>query len=146
MLNTLHLFNQKYSKNSNIVKYNYNLKGLFSIWIDFRIYSCDEFSASLLQSSVSHDLSEIILKCWFAAQERFIIIICVETSCSTNIFVETLIIWWWRESSKQHLFELEIFLINSVHPCWIKVWISLKNIFITDPKLLNGSFVNILMT
>ncbi len=34
-----------------------------------------EFSASLLQSSVSHDPSEIILICWFAAQETFIIII-----------------------------------------------------------------------
>jgi len=36
------------------------------------IYSC-EFPASLLQSSVSHDPSEIILKCRFAAQEKFII-------------------------------------------------------------------------
>ncbi len=33
-----------------------------------------EFSASLLQSSVSHDPSEIILICRFAAQEIFIII------------------------------------------------------------------------
>ncbi len=32
-----------------------------------------EFSASLLQSSVSHDPSEIILICWFAAQIFFII-------------------------------------------------------------------------
>ncbi len=40
------------------------------------IYSCDgkaEFSASLLQSSVSHDPSEIILKQWFGAQEAFLI-------------------------------------------------------------------------
>ncbi len=38
------------------------------------IYSCDGkavFSASWLQSSVSHDPSEIILICWFAAQETF---------------------------------------------------------------------------
>ncbi len=33
-----------------------------------------EFSASLLQSSVSHDPSEIILKFWFAAQEALLII------------------------------------------------------------------------
>jgi len=33
-----------------------------------------EFSASLLQSSVSHDPSEIILICRFAAQETFLII------------------------------------------------------------------------
>ncbi len=39
-------------------------------------------SASLLQSSVSHDLSEIILICWFAAQETFSIIIKVEHSCA----------------------------------------------------------------
>jgi len=42
------------------------------------IYSCDgkaDFSASLLQSSVSHDPSEISLICWFAAQETFLIII-----------------------------------------------------------------------
>ncbi len=36
-----------------------------------------EFSASLLQSSVSHDPSEIMLICWFAAQETFIIIIII---------------------------------------------------------------------
>ncbi len=34
------------------------------------MYSCE-----LLQSSVSHDLSEIILICWFDAQEIIIIII-----------------------------------------------------------------------
>ncbi len=37
-----------------------------------------EFSASLLQSSASHDPSEIILICWFAAQDTFLIIINVE--------------------------------------------------------------------
>ncbi len=40
------------------------------------------FSVSFLQSSVSHDLSEIILICWFAAQETFIITINVENSFS----------------------------------------------------------------
>ncbi len=39
-----------------------------------------EFSASLLQSSVSHDPSEIILICWFAAYETFLLF--VENSCS----------------------------------------------------------------
>jgi len=36
------------------------------------MYFCDvkaEFSASLLQSSVSHDPSLIIILCWFATQE-----------------------------------------------------------------------------
>ncbi len=39
------------------------------------LWCAAEFSASLLQSSVSHDPSEIILICWFAAQETFLIII-----------------------------------------------------------------------
>jgi len=45
------------------------------------MYSCDgkaEFSASLLQSSVSHDPADIILICWFAARKTFHIIIRVE--------------------------------------------------------------------
>ncbi len=52
------------------------------------------FSASLLQSSVSHDPSEIILICWFAAQETFIIniiIIINVTVVLVHIFVETFI-------------------------------------------------------
>ncbi len=36
----------------------------------------EEFSASLLQSSLSHDPAEIILICWFAAQEFFYIFTC----------------------------------------------------------------------
>ncbi len=46
------------------------------------------FSASLLQSSVSHDPSEIILICWFAAQETFLIILNVENCCATSYFYE----------------------------------------------------------
>ncbi len=34
----------------------------------YYFYDFVEFSASLLQSSVSHDPSEFILICWFAAQ------------------------------------------------------------------------------
>ncbi len=37
----------------------------------------------LLQSSVSHDTSEIILIYWFGAQETFLIII-VESSCAAD--------------------------------------------------------------
>ncbi len=58
----LHLF-VKYSKNS--VKYYYNEKYVF--------YPITMFS--LLQSSVSHDPSEINLIYWFTAQETFPIII-----------------------------------------------------------------------
>jgi len=47
---------------------------------------------------VSHDPSEIILICWFAAQKTFLIIINVENSC---IFVHgsCWILWWWSDSS-----------------------------------------------
>ncbi len=62
----LHLFDQKYRKKCNIVKYYYNLKECLSILIYFKISFISvikaEFSASLLQSSV-HDPSEIILIC-----------------------------------------------------------------------------------
>ncbi len=46
-----------------------------------------KFSASLLQSSVSHDSSEIILICWFADSETFLIIVSVENSCAASYFV-----------------------------------------------------------
>ncbi len=44
-----------------------------------------EFSASLLQSSVSHDPSEIILIYWFAAQETFMIISNVGVKKTENL-------------------------------------------------------------
>ncbi len=47
------------------------------------------FSASLLQSSVSQDPSEIILICWFTVQQTFIIIINVKNGCNIQYFVET---------------------------------------------------------
>ncbi len=53
------------------------------------LWCAAEVSASLLHSSVSRDLSEIILIWWFAAQETFIIIISVESGVLLNIFVET---------------------------------------------------------
>jgi len=69
----LYLFNQKYSKNSIIVKYDYNFKKKL---INF----CDAMLNGL-QSSVSHDdTSEIILIWWFGAQETIININNVENS------------------------------------------------------------------
>ncbi len=60
------------------------------------IYSCDgksDFLALLLQSSVSHDPSEIILICWFATQKTFLNIINIEKQlyCCKVFFVETVI-------------------------------------------------------
>ncbi len=65
----LHLFDEKYSKISNEIKIFYNA-----------IYPCHgkaEFSASLLQSSVSHDPSEIIWICYYdlVLKKHFLIII-----------------------------------------------------------------------
>ncbi len=52
------------------------------------------FKQSFLQSSVSHDLSEIILICWFAAQEIFPIH--VENSRVACVFLEIFcyIVFW----------------------------------------------------
>ncbi len=96
---------------------------------------------SLLQSSVSHDPSEIILICW----ETFLIIIMMlKTVVLHNIFVKTWqkILWWIESSKEHHIFEVKMnnvqsLLVNLMHPCWIKVFICKKNL--TDPKLLNGS-------
>ncbi len=64
-------------KNNNIVKYYYNFKYLFLCEYIFKLnlflWCKAEFSASLPQSLVSHDPSEIILMC-FDAKETFIII------------------------------------------------------------------------
>ncbi len=65
-----------------------------------------ESSASLLQSSVSHDPSEIILICWF--------IISVETVVLLHIFLEPVIlfslnIWWIKSYKEQHLLKMELF-------------------------------------
>ncbi len=54
-----------------------------------------EFSASLRQSSVSHDPSEIILICWFAAQETFIIIIMLKGVVIIHVFVENVTIFFF---------------------------------------------------
>ncbi len=63
----------KYIKNSNIVQYYYSITTQTLFYLN--VLKCNlflwceaEYSASLLQSSVSHDTSEIILIYWFAAQ------------------------------------------------------------------------------
>ncbi len=65
----LPLFDQKYNKNSKIVKYyKWKIIVLHLIYIlkyNLFMWCKAEFSASLLQS---HDSSEIILICWFAAK------------------------------------------------------------------------------
>ncbi len=67
------LFSQKYS--SNIVKCYYNFKELFYMWIYCKLSFIPVIKAEF-------DPSEIILICWFAAQEKYLII------WKPNIFVE----------------------------------------------------------
>ncbi len=42
---------------------------------------------------MSHDPSEIILICWFAAQETLLLLLKLQTVVQLNIFVETMIIF-----------------------------------------------------
>ncbi len=65
------------------------------------INSCEaEFSASLLQSSVSHDPSEILIICWFTMSNETVVLL--------NIFWDL-----WKKKKKkinkeQCLFKIEI--------------------------------------
>ncbi len=73
------------------------------------MYSCDdksECSASLLQSSVSHD-SEIILIWLFSTQETFLIITNVEYSLNSLIFNI-----WWVEGSKA---STDLFIFSNIN-------------------------------
>ncbi len=73
--------------------------------------------ASLLQSSVSHDHSEIIWICWFAVQDIFIIIIKVENSAAVFIYyvlggggMKPFRFLWLKECSKEQLYETDFFV------------------------------------
>ncbi len=98
-----------------------------------------EFKGSLLQSSVSHDSSEIILIFWFDAQETFLIIINVETVLLLHIFVQTVIYFQDSliNSSKEQLLFINVFTVFEqwMHPCWIEVLISLKIHILLTPNL-----------
>ncbi len=101
----LHLFDQKCSKNCNIVIYNSSIiKIEYILKCNLFLWRKAEFSASLLQSSVSHDPLDIILICWFTAQETIIYVLLMLKTVQINIFVEIMIhfFWflWWTESSK----------------------------------------------
>ncbi len=56
----------------------------------FKMWCKAEFSASL-----SHDPSEIILICWFAAQETFLLLSMLKTVVLLNISVETYFIFFY---------------------------------------------------
>ncbi len=127
----LHLFDQNtvilwnnITVSNNCFLFEYILKCNLFLWCKA------EFSASLLESSVSHDPSEIILICWFAAQETFffIIIINVQNSCAASYFCGNCDSMMNRKSKRT------AFICNTnaftvifdkflMHHCWIKVLI-----------------------
>ncbi len=55
-------------------------------YININIDDKAEFSASLLQSSVLHDPSEIKLICWFIAEET-VLVINVENSFFIHLYI-----------------------------------------------------------
>ncbi len=65
----------------------------FNVYFQYNVlFWCNaEFPAvinSSLQSSVSHDPSEINIMYWFAAQETFLIIVNVENRCAAQYFFQ----------------------------------------------------------
>ncbi len=92
---------------SNLFTFYYNFTLLFFFFYIFKynLWWQSWISALLLQSLASYDPSEIILICWFAAQEIFLIIINVEKQ-QLNIFVETMIHFFNQDfdKCKKHLF------------------------------------------
>ncbi len=101
---------------------------------------------SLLQSSVSHDPSEVSLKCWISARKTSLInVFFLKQPCCLifleNIFFQDFLI---NRKFKHHLFEIKIFVnilnvftvkLSLMCPFWIEVLISLKKP--NWPKLLN---------
>ncbi len=84
---------------------------------------------SLLQSSVSHDSSEIILIWWFAAQKAFLIID-VKNSCALN-FCENWYFFFKKKEKKSIIIDLITF-----DPFISSILAELKNLFLSkDPKL-----------
>ncbi len=102
-IKTVKLWNNIIIIQNNTFLFEYILKYNLFLWYKAA------FSASLLQSSVSHDPSEIILIYWFAAQENFLLL----SMLKMNIFCvnhDFRILWWIESSKEQYLFEIEIFV------------------------------------
>ncbi len=78
-------------------------------WLDLILITVLRFFSVMsdfdFSSSVSYDLSEFILICWFAAQETFLIIITVEVCKPLGLYSDR-IRWWTESSEKQYLFEI----------------------------------------
>ncbi len=66
------------------------------------------FQQLLLQSSVSHDPSEIFLICWLAAQKNKKYIYYHKNIIIINVENVEDAFFWLFSSTEQHLFEVEI--------------------------------------
>ncbi len=102
------------------MKYYYDLKNSFLFeCILIIVVIKAEFSAPLLQSSLSHDPSEISLICWFAAHETFMI-----TNINTNIslpIIPCMIVYVtnnkepWEPWTLMIIVNVEIFFLWKIH-------------------------------
>ncbi len=116
-------FDQTFHKNSNFVKYNYKYNCfLYECIVKCNVFLCTKFSASLLQSSVSHDPSEIILIYWFTTQETFLIITNVENSYAAQYFCGNRDIFqysWIELSKEQYVFETISITFHQIYPSFL---------------------------
>ncbi len=93
---------------------------------NFVLWFKAKFSASLHQSLVSHDSSEIILIWWFAAQET-IIVINVENSCFW--------IFLWKQ---WHIFQ-DSLMYRKFKTTVLNKSINFKRKKMTNPNIVKGS-------
>ncbi len=109
----LHLFDQKYRYN---VKYYYTFKYLFSIWLYFKIQKYNLFlwckAGSLLQSSVSHDPSEIILICRFVALKHLLLLSMLKTVVLLLFLWKPWYIYFFQDSLINRKFKTTAFIWN----------------------------------
>ncbi len=143
-----------YRHNCDIAKHKYNSEASSALWYllwmnEWSIYiwclSCKDSSTEYLTLTWvfiirMSMLWKIIWKLLFSINILLIVLL--------NIFVETVIhyfrILWWIESSKEPSLSI---LSNLMHPCWMKVLISLKKLLkiiqqinknLINPKHLNS--------
>ncbi len=105
----LHLFNQKHRKNSNIVKYYYNFKKVFSIWIHFKMWFIP-----VMQSWIFCIITPVFSVTWSCRNHCNMLIYCsrniciiifyyyVEKSCATSYFCVNHILFQNRKFNLQY--------------------------------------------
>ncbi len=115
------------------------------------MYSCDQSWIFCIITPVFCDLSEIILICWFAAQETFLTITNVENSCGAQYFCgkcDTLFLYYFIKKKKTLVYEwthcksLAISTLDSVYKhisalIYKKPWISPCDLVVEDTPVSN---------